>query len=76
MDLKRDSMREAHGFTVVKLSVTSTHMTTLYSGYLNRIGVVVRGAKAQHHENKIKKGRGSQLGEVWAGCQFIKAVNS
>ena len=48
-------MRETRGFVVVKLSVTSTHMPTLYNGYLNRIGVVVRGAKAQHHENKIKK---------------------
>ena len=52
MDLKRDSMREARGFAVVKLSVTSTHMPTIYNGYLNRIGVVVRGAKAQHNENK------------------------
>ena len=48
-------MREARGFAVVKLSTTSTHMPTLYNGYLNKIGVVVRGAKAQHHENKIKK---------------------
>ena len=70
--LERDSMREARGFAVVKLSTTSTHMPTLYNGYLYKIGVVVRGAKAQHHENKIKKERGSQLGEVWAGCQLSK----
>ena len=50
-------MREARGFAVVKLSVMSTHMSALYNGYLNRIGVVVRGAKAQHHENKIKRKR-------------------
>ena len=48
-------MREARGFAVVKLSVTSTHMSTLYNGYLNRTGEVVRGAKAQHHEKKNKK---------------------
>ena len=65
-------MREVHGFAVVKLSVTSTHMPTHNNGYLNRIGVIMRGAKVQHHENKIKKGRGSQLGEVWAECQLSK----
>ena len=54
----------ARGFAVVKLSVKSTHMSNLYNGYLNRFGVVVKGAKAQHHENKIKKIRVSQLGEV------------
>ena len=68
-------MREARGFVVVKLSVTSTHMSTLYNGYLNRIGVVVRGAKAQHHENKIKKVRGSQLGGSMSGMSIIKAIN-
>ena len=56
-------MREARGFAVVKLSVMSTHMQTLYNGYLNRIGVVVRGAKAQHHENKIKKEEGPNWGK-------------
>ena len=56
-------MREARGFAVVKLSVTSTHMPTLYNGYLNRIGVVVRGANAQHHENKIKKKEGPNCGK-------------
>ena len=56
-------MREARGFVVVKLSVTSTHMSTLYNGYLNKIGVVVRGAKAQHHENKIKKEEGPNCGK-------------
>ena len=56
-------MREARGFTVVKPSVTSTHMPTLYNSYLNRIGVVVRGAKAQHHENKIKKREGPNWGK-------------
>ena len=71
--LETNSMREARGFAVVKLFVTSTHMPTLYNGYLNRIGVVVKGAKAQNHENKIKKkGRGSQLGEVWAECKLSK----
>ena len=57
-------MREARGFAVVKLSVTSTDMLNLYNGYLNRIGVVVRGAKAQHHENKIKKERGYGIKHV------------
>ncbi|XP_069146898.1 uncharacterized protein [Solanum lycopersicum] len=38
-------------------------MPTLYNGYLNRIGVVVRGAKAQHHENKIKKEEGPNWGK-------------
>ena len=56
-------MREARGFAVVKLSVTSTDMLNLYNGYLNRIGVVVRGAKAQHHENKIKKEEGPNWGK-------------
>lgn len=56
-------MREARGFAVVKLSTTSTHMPTLYNGYLNKIGVVVRGAKAQHHENKIKKEEGPNWGK-------------
>ena len=57
-------MQEARGFVLVKLSVTSTHMLTLYNRYLNRIGVVMRGSKSQHRENKIKKGRESQLGEI------------
>ena len=57
-------MREARCFAVVKLSVMFTHMPTLYNWYLNRIGVVVRGAKAQHHENKIKKEEGPNWGEV------------
>ena len=38
-------------------------MPTLYNGYLNRIGVVVRGAKPQHHENKIKKEEGPNWGK-------------
>ena len=59
-----DSMREARGFAIVKLLVTSTHMPTVYNEYLNRIGVVMRGSKSQHRENKIKKGRESQLGEI------------
>ena len=62
-------MQEARGFAVVKLSVTSTHMSTLYNGYLNKIGVVVRGAKAQHHENKIKKKR------VPIGGKYERDVN-
>ena len=72
--LERDSMWEARGFAVVKLSVTSTHMPTLYNGYLNRIGVVVRGAKAQHHE-KWKKER-VPIGGNMSGMPVIKAINT
>ena len=68
-------MREARGFAVVKLSVTSTHMPTLYNGYLNRIGVVVRGAKAQHHENKIKKRKRVPIEGSMSGMSIIKAIN-
>ena len=67
-------MREARGFAVVKLSVMSTHMSALYNGYLNRIGVVVRGAKSQHHENKIKKKRVPIDGSM-SGMSTIKAIN-
>ena len=69
-------MREARGFAVVKLSVTSTHMPTLYNGYLNRIGVVVRGAKTQHHENKIKKRKKVPIGRNMSGMPVIKAINT
>ena len=67
-------MREARGFAVVKLSTTSTHMPTLYNGYLYKIGVVVRGAKAQHHENKIKRKRVPIRGSM-SGISIIKAIN-
>ena len=59
-----------------KLSVTSTHMQTLYNGYLNRIGVVVRGAKAQHHENKNKKRKRVPIGGSMSGMAVIKAINT
>ena len=68
-------MREARGFAVVKLSTTSTHMPTLYNGYLYKIGVVVRGAKAQHHENKIKKRKRVLIGGSMSGMPIIKAIN-
>ena len=61
-------MREARGFAVVKLSVTSTHMPTLYNGYFNRIGVVVRVAKAQHHEEK--KGEGPNWGKYERNASY------
>ena len=52
-------------------------MPTLYNGYLNRIGVVVRGAKAQHHENKIKKKRKRvPIGGNMSGMPVIKAINT
>ena len=68
-------MREARGFAVVKLSTTSTHMPTLYNGYLNKIGVVVRDAKAQHHENKIKKRKRVPIGGSMSVMPIIKAIN-
>ena len=63
-------MREARDLAIVKLSVTSTHMPTLYNGYLNRIGVIVRGAKAQHHENKIKKEEGPNWGKYERNASY------
>ena len=57
-----------------KTIVTSTHMPTLYNGYLNRIGVVVRGAKAQHHE-KLKKER-VPIGRNMSGMPVIKTINT
>ena len=66
-------MREARDFAVVKLFVTSTHMPTLYNGYLNRIGVVVRGAKATHH--KKKKRKRVPIGGSMSEMPVIKAIN-
>ncbi|KAH0665175.1 hypothetical protein KY290_027454 [Solanum tuberosum] len=49
-DLKGILCKKTRGFPVVKLSVPSTHMPALYNGYSKRIGVAVRGAKAQYHD--------------------------
>ena len=67
-------MREARGFAVVKLSTMSTHMPTLYNGYLNKIGVVVRGSKTQHHENKKKRKR-VPIGGSMSVMPIIKTIN-
>ena len=50
-------------------------MPTLYNGYLNKIGVVVRDAKAQHHENKIKKRKRVPIGGSMSVMPIIKAIN-
>ena len=65
-------MRETRGFAIVKLSVTSTHMLTLYNVYLKRIRVVVRDAKAQHH-SRNKKRKSVPIGESTSGMSAYQS---
>lgn len=54
-------MREARGFAIVKYMLHPRICRLSIMG----IGVVVRGAKAQHHENKdLKKRKGVPIGQL------------